>query len=111
MPTERNGRDRVSPLGCLFLPSSSSLSFTNYASLLPSRKEEEQTVGAVYCKNIEDLLQQSDFVMLVVTLTPETHKLIGERELGLMKPTATLINISRGRVYDCPPVIFCCSNS
>ncbi|XP_009555237.1 probable 2-ketogluconate reductase isoform X3 [Cuculus canorus] len=64
------------------------------------RKEEEEAVGAHYCEKIEDLLQQSDFVMLVVNLTPETHKLIGKKELGLMKPTATLINISRGAVID-----------
>ncbi|XP_009687002.1 probable 2-ketogluconate reductase isoform X2 [Struthio camelus] len=64
------------------------------------KKEEEQAVGAHYCEKMEDLLQQSDFVMLVVNLTPKTHKLIGKRELGLMKPTATLINISRGAVVD-----------
>ncbi|XP_028593358.2 putative 2-ketogluconate reductase isoform X1 [Podarcis muralis] len=64
------------------------------------KEEEEQAVGATYCRNIEDLLQGSDFVMLVVNLTPETHKLIGKRELQLMKPTATLINICRGAVVD-----------
>lgn len=36
------------------------------------RKEEEEAVGAHYCAKMEDLLQQSDFVMLVVNLTPET---------------------------------------
>ncbi|KAM6374133.1 LOW QUALITY PROTEIN: putative 2-ketogluconate reductase [Alca torda] len=64
------------------------------------KKEEEEAVGAHYYKKMEDLLPQSDFVMLVVNLTPETHKLIGKKELGLMKPTATLINISRGAVID-----------
>uniref|UniRef100_A0A8C5MJ96 Glyoxylate reductase/hydroxypyruvate reductase n=1 Tax=Leptobrachium leishanense TaxID=445787 RepID=A0A8C5MJ96_9ANUR len=62
--------------------------------------EEEAAVGAVYCSKIDDLLQQADFVMLVVKLTPETHKLISKRELQLMKPTAILINISRGQVVD-----------
>ncbi|NWY64471.1 GRHPR reductase, partial [Erithacus rubecula] len=62
--------------------------------------QEEQAVGATYCKKIDSLLQQADFVMLVVSLTPQTHKLIGKRELELMKPTATLINISRGAVVD-----------
>lgn len=63
----------------------------------PTRKvQEEQVVGATYCKKIDSLLQQADFVMLVVSLTPQTHNLIGKRELELMKPTATLINISRG---------------
>lgn len=79
---------------------------------LPSRKEEEeQAVGAIYCKNIKDLLQQSDFVMLVVNLTSETHQLIGKRELGLMKPTATLINICRGKLHGCPNVSICFSNN
>ncbi|XP_074843671.1 putative 2-ketogluconate reductase [Carettochelys insculpta] len=64
------------------------------------RKEEEQAVGACYCKKLEDLLQQSDFVILAVNLTAQTHKLIGKKELELMKPTATLINISRGAVVD-----------
>ncbi|KAM4687689.1 putative 2-ketogluconate reductase [Discoglossus pictus] len=62
--------------------------------------EEEAAVGAIYCSNKADLLQQSDFVMLVVNLTPETHNMIGKQELQLMKPTATLINISRGQVID-----------
>nr|XP_005281487.1 probable 2-ketogluconate reductase isoform X1 [Chrysemys picta bellii] len=64
------------------------------------KEEEEQAVGARYCEKMEDLLQQSDFVILVVNLTPQTHKFIGKRELELMKPTATLINISRGAVVD-----------
>ncbi|XP_038652927.1 probable 2-ketogluconate reductase isoform X1 [Scyliorhinus canicula] len=63
-------------------------------------EEEERLVGACYCAKIDDLLQESDFVMLVVNLTPQTYKLIGERELNLMKPNATLINISRGGVVD-----------
>ncbi|XP_078395375.1 putative 2-ketogluconate reductase isoform X1 [Cetorhinus maximus] len=63
-------------------------------------EEEEKLFGARYCAKIDDLLQESDFVMLVVNLTPQTCKLIGERELSLMKPTATLINISRGGVVD-----------
>ncbi|XP_066571969.1 probable 2-ketogluconate reductase [Amia ocellicauda] len=63
-------------------------------------EEEETAVGAHYCEKIEELLQKSDFVMLVVNLSPQTHKLIGARELALMKPTSTLINISRGLVVD-----------
>ncbi|XP_015131414.2 glyoxylate/hydroxypyruvate reductase B isoform X3 [Gallus gallus] len=70
-----------------------------YPEPLPRSQEEEQAVGACYSE-MEDLLQQSDFVMLVVNLAPQTEKLIGKKELGLMKPTATLINISRGAVID-----------
>ncbi|XP_020842549.1 glyoxylate/hydroxypyruvate reductase B-like [Phascolarctos cinereus] len=62
--------------------------------------EEEQAVGAHYCAQLDELLQQSDFVMLAVSLTPQTHKLIGKRELGLMKPTASLVNIGRGQLVD-----------
>lgn len=58
--------------------------------------EDEQAVGASYCENIDDLLRESDFVVLAVNLTPETTGLISHRELSLMKPTATLVNISRG---------------
>lgn len=47
-----------------------------------------------------DLLKESDFVSLHVALTPETHHLIGARELKLMKPTAVLINAARGPVVD-----------
>ncbi|XP_074726421.1 putative 2-ketogluconate reductase isoform X2 [Strix uralensis] len=64
------------------------------------KEQEEQAVGATYCEKIDSLLQQADFVMVVVSLTPQTHKLIGKREMELMKPTATLINISRGAVVD-----------
>ncbi|XP_073422291.1 probable 2-ketogluconate reductase isoform X2 [Dendrobates tinctorius] len=62
--------------------------------------EEEVAVGAEYCSTMADLLRQSDFVMIVVTLNSDTHNLIGREELKLMKPTSHLINISRGQVID-----------
>ena len=46
------------------------------------------------------LLEQSDFVVLCVPLTPETRHLIGAPELDLMKRTACLINLARGEVVD-----------
>ncbi|XP_053570805.1 probable 2-ketogluconate reductase isoform X2 [Bombina bombina] len=64
------------------------------------RLEYESSLGATYCERMADLLQQSDFVILAVTLTQETHKLIGKNELQQMKSSATLINISRGAVVD-----------
>lgn len=48
----------------------------------------------------DDLLRASDFALLSSPLTPETEKMIGARELALMKPSAFLVNISRGGVID-----------
>lgn len=50
--------------------------------------------------SLNELLSQSDFVSLHVPLTDETHHLISEQELKLMKPTAILINTARGSVVD-----------
>src|ERR1700678_755356 len=49
---------------------------------------------------LETLLAQSDVVSLHVPETPETHNMIGARELRLMKPGSCLINNSRGTVVD-----------
>jgi glyoxylate reductase len=49
---------------------------------------------------LDELLRESDFVSLHVPLTDQTHHLIGEAELAKMKPTAHLINTSRGPVID-----------
>ena len=46
------------------------------------------------------LLSESDFVVLTLPSTPETHKLMGEKEFKTMKPTAYLINVGRGDVVD-----------
>ncbi len=48
----------------------------------------------------EELLKQSDFVVLQVPYSPETHHMIGAAELKRMKPTAILINSTRGGVVD-----------
>ncbi|XP_053733792.1 probable 2-ketogluconate reductase [Synchiropus splendidus] len=62
--------------------------------------ECEQAVGATFCPQLTDLMRFSDFVMIAVKLTPDTIGLIGQRELSVMKPTATLVNVSRGQVVD-----------
>lgn len=49
---------------------------------------------------LETLLQTSDFISLHLPLLPSTRNLIGERELAMMKPSAVLINASRGGVVD-----------
>src|SRR5690606_20553290 len=49
---------------------------------------------------LDELLHSADHVMLVVPYTPETHHLIGARELASMKPGAVLVNIARGGIVD-----------
>jgi len=48
--------------------------------------------------DLDDLLRVADIVTLHVPLTPDTTKLIDARRLGLMKPTAVLVNTARGPV-------------
>lgn len=62
-------------------------------------KDKIQEIGAEEA-SFEIVLSESDFVSLHVPLTETTHHMIGERELGLMKSTAILINTARGSVVD-----------
>jgi phosphoglycerate dehydrogenase-like enzyme len=55
----------------------------------------EQVYGA---DRLDQLLRTSDYVVLSAPLTAETAGLIGARELRLMKPTAFLINVARGKL-------------
>ena len=59
----------------------------------------ERETGAVFMDK-DRLLAEADFVSLHVPLLPETHHYIGARELSTMKPSAILINASRGPVVD-----------
>lgn len=63
------------------------------------REEAEKTCGAFPVSLIR-LLKESDVVSLHVPLLPSTKHLIGEKELGLMKKTAYLVNTARGAVVD-----------
>ncbi|MEQ8785470.1 MAG: D-glycerate dehydrogenase [Pirellulaceae bacterium] len=63
------------------------------------RGEIESRLPARYVA-FEELLAESDYVMLSTPLTDETRGLIGRRQFALMKPTATLVNIARGPVVD-----------
>lgn len=63
------------------------------------KPEDAQSVG-VELVDLDTLLQESDVVSVMVTLTDATFHLIGERELGLMRPTAYLVNTSRGPCVD-----------
>lgn len=64
-----------------------------------SREKAEQ-MGGTKVEKIDDVLQESDYVVICVPLTKETVNLIGSRELGLLKASAFLINSSRGGIVD-----------
>ncbi|MBV9357168.1 MAG: 2-hydroxyacid dehydrogenase [Chloroflexi bacterium] len=70
-----------------------------YADLRRLTAAEEEQYRATYLP-LEELLASSDVVTLHVFLSEASRHLIGERELGLMKPEAVLINTSRGDVVD-----------
>jgi len=70
------------------------LAFDKYPNL---KKAEE--IGMKYV-DLKTLLKESDIVTLHITLTPETERLIGEKEIEAMKNGAVIINTSQGRVID-----------
>jgi len=55
--------------------------------------------------SLEDLLRNSDIISLHCPLTPETHYLINENTIALMKPSAMLVNTSRGALVDTQALI------
>ncbi len=62
----------------------------------------EQRCGEVGAEKVDkdDLLRRADVISIHTRLSDRTRGLIGARELGLMKPTAYLINTSRGPIVD-----------
>ncbi len=62
-------------------------------------KEVEDELGVEY-RSLQELLQESDYVSLHVSLNDESRGLMGSQEFGLMKPSAVLINTARGPVVD-----------
>lgn len=63
------------------------------------KPDVEARLGVKY-RPLEELLKESDFVVLLTPLTPETEQLMGEKEFSLMKKTAVFVNISRGKTVD-----------
>lgn len=69
-----------------------------------AKPEWEHTLAA-HRRDLDALLAESDFVSLHVPLTDETHHLIGAAQLARMKPTAYLINTSRGPIVNEPALV------
>ncbi|MEA2988531.1 MAG: hypothetical protein QOG83_1242, partial [Alphaproteobacteria bacterium] len=62
--------------------------------------ERASKAGFDYAATKEDLLKQADIVTIHIPLTPKSRGLLGAKELALLKPSALLINTSRGPIVD-----------
>ena len=71
--------------------------------LLPERAQ----LFGVKLTSLEGLLKESDIVVISVPLTSETYHMVGEKQLSMMKKSAFLVNICRGRVIDPNALIKC----
>jgi glyoxylate reductase len=70
-----------------------------YFDLFRPLEEVERELGAEY-RELDDLLADADFISIHVALTPETRHLFGPEQFRRMKPTAVIVNSSRGPVID-----------
>jgi gluconate 2-dehydrogenase len=69
----------------------------------------EARLGTEYVE-MSDLLKRSDFVAVITPYTSETHHMIGSEQFAMMKKTAILINVSRGKTVDETAMIFALQN-
>ena len=70
-----------------------------YNNRTPPAEADEKRLNATRVER-DELLAQSDFVVVMVPYSPATHHLIGAAEIAKMKPTAILVNTARGGVVD-----------
>jgi D-3-phosphoglycerate dehydrogenase len=50
--------------------------------------------------SLEEVLSQSDYISINLPMLPETKGILGDKEFGLMKPSAIIINLARGPIWD-----------
>ena len=62
-------------------------------------EEMEKEIEAVKV-SLEEVMSGSDFISINLPMLPDTEGLIGTREFGMMKPTAYIINLARGPIWD-----------
>lgn len=63
-------------------------------------KVEQDLGGATYDADLDTLMKECDFVVLVLPYSKESHHIIDGRRIALMKPSAFLINVARGGIVD-----------
>jgi D-3-phosphoglycerate dehydrogenase / 2-oxoglutarate reductase len=68
-----------------------------YDALRYEEMEKELNAKKV---SLEEVVSQSDYISINLPMLPETKRLLGEREFGLMKPSAFIINLARGPIWD-----------
>jgi phosphoglycerate dehydrogenase-like enzyme len=66
----------------------------------PRLDEQSATSAGIEARALDDLLRDSDVVSVHAALTSQTRGLIDARRLGLLKPTAYLVNTARGPIID-----------
>lgn len=59
---------------------------------------------------LDELMARSDLVCVCIAVTPQNRQVVNERTLGLMKPTAYLVNVSRGDAIDEPALVHALKN-
>ncbi|MBM4338725.1 MAG: hydroxyacid dehydrogenase [Deltaproteobacteria bacterium] len=62
-------------------------------------EEVEKEIGAVKM-SLEEVMSQSDYISINLPMLPETKWIVGEKALSLMKPTAYILNLARGPVWN-----------
>ena len=63
-------------------------------------KEKAKEMNIEYCQSINEVFQKADYVSICVALTPDTYHIIQKEQLSLLKPSAYLINTSRGAIIN-----------
>jgi glyoxylate reductase len=71
-----------------------------YHDVHPATPDEEAALGGARSVELDELWRESDFISLHVNLTDETRHMVNADSLSQMKPTAILVNTSRGPVVD-----------
>ena len=61
--------------------------------------QRAEALGVSYAE-LDELLQDSDVIIICIPLTSTTQHLIGQREFGIVKPGVILVNVSRGKIVD-----------
>ena len=83
-----------------FVQKASGIGFKRILVVDPLLTDEQASQAGVTRVNLDTLCREADFISLHAPLTPDTHHLIGEAVVAKLKPSAVLVNTSRGGLID-----------